>query len=142
MKRISLCFCIMAVFFAAIGFSGCKQATENSNPGSSVDTSLWPRVYEPRRIVGVWRGTLTQLIYETGEKTEYSTVLDIYDRGNDLEITMTADGRIMNTGNESEFSSAMESDIVIRLSPDGNSIYYGMIASAGSIEGILKKSSY
>lgn len=142
MKRISLCFCIMAVFFAAIGFSGCKQATENSNPGSSVDTTLWPRVYEPRRIVGVWRGTLTQLIYETGEKTEYSTVLDIYDRGNDLEITMTADGRIVITGNESEFSSAMESDIVIRLSPDGNSIYYGDIGSGGSIEGILKKSSY
>lgn len=142
MKRISLCFCIMAVFFAAIGFTGCKQATENSNSGSSVDTSLWPRVYEPRRIVGVWRGTLTQLIYETGEKTEYSTVLDIYDRGNDLEITMTADGRIVITGNESEFSSAMESDIVIRLSPDGNSIYYGDIGSGGSIEGILKKSSY
>lgn len=142
MKRISLCFCIMTVFFAAIGFSGCKQATENSNSGSSVDTSLWPRVYDPDRIVGGWKGILTETNYDTGEKVEYDAVLEVYNYGSDSDVTLTGNGFIFSTGSFYDFSNALNGDLIIRLSPDGNSIYFGEIGSGGSMEGILRKVSY
>ena len=140
MKRISLCFCIMAVFFAAIGFTGCKQATENSNSGSSVDTSLWPRVYYSENITGSWEGTLITVIYQTGNKSESNMVLDVGNNIDGIGVTLTVNGGVEGLYTMSEFDLILQEEgMIIRRSPDGTKLQYMYIGTSGSDEAILTK---